>query len=93
MAEKKPTDIEKVSELIDKYAGPHLDRYVIASVKNKAQEALADSKHTAQSVADAVFDFINDNHSGDPIMAAMCQQVCPKTILYILRNDIIAALK
>lgn len=91
MAQK--TDAEKISELLDNYLGNNMDICTLNSVKEKANEALNTKGHTAQTVADVVFDYVHDNFSGDAAASACCQQVCPKTILYVLRNEIIAALK
>lgn len=93
MANKTPTDIEKVSELIDKYTEEYLDSYIRATAKEKAGKALKTNGHTPETVADTVFDYIHNNHSGNAVMANICQQICPKPILYLMRNDIIAALK
>ena len=36
---------------------------------------------------------INKNFSGTSTEAAICHQICPKTVLCILRNEIIKKLK
>lgn len=88
------TDAKKtaVKELIDKYTEDTLDNYVRATIK-EAGIAKMNEGASAIDVADAVFDCISENFVGDTHMAAACKQICPKSILLVLRNEIIAALK
>lgn len=81
-----------VKELIDKYTKDTLDNFIRATAK-EAGIAKMDKGASAIEVADAVFDCINGNFSGDIYMAAACQQICPKNVLLVLRNEIIIALK
>lgn len=87
--EKKKTAVQ---ELIDKYTADTLDNYVRATVKGAAT-AKMDEGASAIEVADAVFDCINNNFSGNETMASACQQICPKSVLLVLRNELITALK
>ena len=87
--EKKKTAVQ---ELIDKYTADTLDNYVRATVKGAAT-AKMDEGASAIEVADAVFDCIDKNFAGDAYMAAACKQICPRSILLVLRNEIITALK
>ena len=81
-----------VKELIDKYTQDNLDNYVRATIK-EAGVAKMNEGASAIEVADAVFDCINKDYSGDAVMAVACQQICPKSILLVLRNEIISELK
>lgn len=92
MASYTDTKKKAVGELIDKYTADTLDNYVRATIKGAAT-AKMDEGASAIDVADAVFDCIAKNFSGDTHMAAACQQICPKSVLLVLRNEIITALK
>lgn len=81
-----------VEELIDKYTADTLDNYVRATIKNVAT-AKMDEGVSETEIADAVFDCIDKNFSGDTHMAMACQQICPRSVLLVLRNEIITALK
>ena len=83
--------IDAVNNLIDSYTGDTLDNYIRDSIKKTAKDKM-DIKASAVEVANAVFDYITDVCAGDDVMALACKQICPKTILYILRNEIITAL-
>ena len=92
MASYTGKKITAVEEIIDKFTQDTLDTYVRATVKNAAKSKMNEGA-SATGVADAVFDCIDKNFAGDAYMAAACQQVCPKTVLYVLRNEIINTLK
>ena len=92
MASYTESKIKSVEEIIDKFTQDTLDTYVRATVKNAAKSKMKEGA-SATNVADAVFDCINKNFAGDTYMAAACQQVCPRTVLYVLRNEIINILK
>lgn len=81
-----------VEELIDKYTANTLDNYVRVTIKGAAT-AKMDEKASAIEVADAVFDCINKSFSGNVVMAEMSKQICPTSVLLVLRNDIINTLK
>lgn len=81
-----------VEEIIDMYTSSTLDNYIRATVKDVAITKMMEGA-SAIEVADAVFDYINGKHSGSTTMAMLSQQICPKSILLLLRNDIIAKLK
>lgn len=83
---------ETVKELIDEYTGKSLDNYIRADVKDVAI-AKMDEGASAIDVADAVFDCITEKYCGDQVMSMMSQQICPKAILFMLRNEIISTLK
>ncbi len=83
--------IDAVNKLIDSYTENTLDNYTRDSIKKAAKDKM-DDKASAIDVADAVFDYITKVCSGDDVMALACKQICPKTILYVLRNEIITAL-
>lgn len=83
--------ITSVSEVIDKYTGT-LDTYVQKTIKDVAKTKMTEGA-TDIEVADAVYDCINTSFCGNAVTAMMCQQICPKSVLLILRNEIIAALK
>lgn len=83
--------IDAVNSLIDLYTKNTLDNFIRDSVKKAAKEKM-DAKAEAVEVANAVFDYIDKVCSGNDVMALACKQICPKTILYILRNEIITAL-
>lgn len=91
MASYTETKKTTVKELIDKYTENTLDNYVRATIKD-AGIAKMDEGASAIEVADAVFDCIDKNFAGDSCMAVACQQICPKSILLVLRNEIITAL-
>lgn len=86
-------DMTAVNEVIDKYVGDTLDTYVLLTVKEAAKAKAEEEGASAVDIADAVFDILNDKFSGDVVMAVASQQMCPKYLLPIIRNDIIAALK
>ena len=92
MASYTDKKITAVEEIIDKFTQDTLDNYVRATVKNAAKSKRKEGA-SATNVADAVFDCINKNFAGDTYMAAACQQVCPRTVLYVLRNENINILK
>ena len=92
MASYTDKKITAVEEIIDKFTQDTLDNYVRATVKNAAKSKMKEGA-SATNVADAVFDCINKNFAGDAYTAAACQQVCPRTVLYVLRNEIINILK
>ena len=92
MASYTGKKITAVEEIIDKFTQDTLDNYVRATVKSAAKSKMKEGT-SATEVADAVFDCIDKNFAGDTYMAAACQQICPKTILYVLRNEIINTLK
>ena len=92
MASYTGKKITAVEEIIDKFTQDTLDNYVRATVKSAAKSKMKEGA-SAMEVADAVFDCIDKNFAGDTYMAAACQQVCPRTILYVLRNEIINTLK
>ena len=92
MASYTDKKITAVEEIIDKFTQGTLDNYVRATVKSAAKSKMKEGASAAE-VADAVFDCIDKNFAGDTYMAAACQQVCPRTILYVLRNEIINTLK
>lgn len=92
MASYTDKKITAVEEIIDKFTQDTLDNYVRATVKNAAKSKMKEGA-SATNVADAVFDCINKNFAGDAYMAAACQQVCPRTVLYVLRNEIINILR
>ena len=92
MASYADKKIKSVEEIIDKFTQDTLDNYVRATVKSAAKSKMAEGA-SATEVADAVFDCIDKNFAGDTYMAAACQQICPRTVLYVLRNEIINTLK
>lgn len=92
MASYTDKKITTVEEIIDKFTQDTLDNYVRATVKSAAKSKMKEGV-SATEVADAVFDCIDKNFAGDTYMAAACQQVCPRTVLYVLRNEIINTLK
>ena len=92
MASYTGKKITAVEEIIDKFTQDTLDNYVRATVKSAAKSKMKEGA-SATEVADAVFDCIDTNFARDTYMAAACQQICPKTILYVLRNEIINTLK
>ena len=92
MASYTDKKITAVEEIIDKFTQDTLDNYVRATVKSAAKSKMKEGA-SATNVADAVFDCIDKSFAGDAYMDAACQQVCPKTVLYVLRNEIINTLK
>ena len=88
------TDAKKtnVKELIDKYTQDTLDNYVRAAIKDVGITKMNEGA-SAIEVADAIYDCMNKSFSGDAYMAAACKQICPKSILLVLRNEIITVLK
>ena len=91
MASYTDKKITAVEEIIDKFTQDTLDTYVRATVKNAAKSKIKEGA-SATNVADAVFDYINKNFVGNTYTAIACQQICPKTVLYVLRNEIIKTL-
>ena len=92
MASYTDKKIKSVEEIIDKFTQDTLDNYVRATVKSAAKSKMNEGA-SATEVADAVFDCIDKNFAGNIYMAVACQQMCPKTVLYVLRNEIINTLK
>ena len=92
MASYTDTKIKAVEEIIDKFTQDTLDNYVRATVKSAAKSKMKEGA-SATEVADAVFDCIDKNFVGDVVTAEACKQVCPKAILYVLRNEIIKTIK
>ena len=92
MASYTDTKIKTVEEIIDKFTQDTLDTYVRMTVKNAAKSKMKEGA-SATDVADAVFDCIDKNFAGDIVTAEACKQVCPKAILYVLRNEIIKTIK
>ena len=92
MASYTEKNKETVKELIDEYTERSLDNYIRATVKDVAIEKMNEGA-SAIDVADAVFDCITKDYSGTEVMAAMSQQICPRAILFMLRNEIISSLK
>ena len=92
MASYTDKKIKSVEEIIDKFTQDTLDNYVRATVKSAAKSKMNEGA-SATEVADAVFDCIDKNFAGNIYMAEACQQVCPRTVLYVLRNEIINVLK
>lgn len=88
------TDEQKknVEEIIDKYTEDTLGNYERYVIKNVANTKMNEGASVID-VADAVFDCACRDFSGDIFMAASCKNICPKSILLILRNDIISVLK
>lgn len=80
-----------VIELIDTYTRDTLDNYARASVREVALSTM-NKGLSAIEVADSVFDYIETNHCGNVTMAAACKQICPKSVLMVLRNEIIKAI-
>lgn len=92
MASYTESKKQEVRDIIDKYTGDTLDGYIRNTVKNAALTQMVNGAE-AVDVADAVFDCIKENYSGNQTEAMMCQQICPTSILLLLRNEIISALK
>ena len=92
MASYSTNKIQTVEEIIDKFTQDTLDVYARATVKNAAKSKMKEGA-SAIDVADAVFDCLNKNFSGTSTEAVICHQICPKTVLCILRNEIIKKLK
>lgn len=92
MASYSNDTINKIKEIIDKHTKDSLDNYVRDSIKIIAANKMGETA-SAIDVADAVFDYIRDNFTGDTYMALACKQICPKETLFMLRNEIIATLK
>lgn len=88
------TDAKKtaVKELIDKYTKDTLDNYIRATIKEAGITKMNEGA-SAIEVADAIFDCINKSYVGNASMAIACNQICPKSILLVLRNEIITVLK
>jgi hypothetical protein len=83
----------KIEELIDTYTKDTLDSFVRLDIKQKAVSKMKESGVTEVDVADTVFDYIYKNYSSNETFASMCQQICPKSRLLVLRSDIIKELK
>ena len=92
MASYTKQKMETISKTIDDYTQDTLDNYMRASIKKVATDKMSAGAEAVE-VADAVFDYISKECSGDDVMALACLQICPKSVLYILRNEIITALK
>lgn len=98
-----------VKALIDGHTGGTLDNYTRDTIKTVAATLMANDKDengneipakdehgneiTAMDVANAVFDYMYQNLSGDATMAVMCKQICTKDVMLSLRLAVIAALK
>ena len=98
-----------VKALIDGHAGDTLDNYTRDTIKAVAAALMVNDKDdsgneipakdengneiTAIDVANAVFDYMYQNLSGDVTMAAMCKQICTKDVMLTLRLAILATLK
>lgn len=81
-----------VKEVIDKYTADTLDNFVRATIKDAAMAKMNEGA-SAIEVADAVFDCMSADFSGNAYMAAACQQICPRSILLVIRQEIIKILK
>ena len=92
MASYTDNKIKTVEEIIDKFAQNTLDNYVRVTIKGAAKSKMKEGA-SATDVADAVFDCINKNFADNEYMAAACQQIFPRSFLYVLRNEIIKAIK
>lgn len=92
MASYKKEKYDAVIDIINKFTGETLDNYTRDTVI-KVGKSKMDKGASAIEVADAIYDCLKESYSGGPLMAAMCQQICPKSILLILRNEIITAIK
>ena len=94
MASYTDTKIKAVEEIIDKFTQNTLDTYVRMTVKNAAKSKMKEgASATDVADADAVFDCIDKNFAGDVVTAEACKQVCPRAILYVLRNEIIKTIE
>ena len=91
MASYTDKNKETVKELIDKYTQDTLDNFLRATIKEVGITKMNEGA-SAIEVADAVFDCISNNFSGNTYMAAACKQICSKSILTVLRNEIITSL-
>ena len=91
MASYSKDKIDAVNTLIDKYTKDTLDNFTRDSIKKAGKDKM-DAKASSTEVADAIFDYISEVCSGNDVMALACKQICPKAVLYILRNEIITAL-
>lgn len=84
------TDAKKnaVLKAIEDSGSEYLDNYIIASIKDKATEAM-DSNNDKYYVADAVHDYIYKNFMGDITISTAIKQCMPKDAILLLRNKII----
>ena len=92
MASYTNTKKNEIKTLIDAYTEKELDNFVRHEIKEVAINAM-NKGESAQNIADMVFDTISLKYSGNQYMAAACQQICPKSTLLVLRNEIIKTLK
>jgi len=81
-----------VQGVIDKYTADTLDNFVRATIKDAGMKKM-DEGASAIEVADAVFDCMSADFSGNAYMAAACQQICPRSILLLIRHEIVKTLK
>jgi hypothetical protein len=81
-----------VKEAIERYTNDYLDRYTQADVIKQAEDAMNDSK-TAIEVANAVYDYVYANNCSNIVISTALQQCMHKSVLIILRQDIIGILK
>ena len=89
-SQNKYNDVESV---INSSTKEYLERFIQADAFNIAKEKM-DAEASAQEVGDAVYDFLYENHSdSNPAVANSLMQVAPKDLLFLLRFEIIQALK
>lgn len=91
------TKIDEAKEVIENGVKSSLDVYLIELLKALAEDTYTDntidSKDKPRAVADAVFDYLYQNCKGDSTMAPRVNNIMSKDAMYILRQDIMNALR
>lgn len=85
---KQKTDVK---DIILSYSEKYIERFSQQDIVNKAEEAM-DNNETSIKVADAVYDYVYENHCGDIVISTAINQCMPKDVLLIMRQEIIKAL-
>ena len=91
------TKIDEVKEVIENGVKSSLDVYLIELLKALAEDTYTDSTIASadkpRAVADAVFDYLYQNCKGDSTMAPHINNIISKDAMYILRQNIMNALR
>ncbi len=80
-----------VSDIILAYSDKYLEGFIQQDAVNKANESM-DNNETAIKVADAVYDYIYENHCANIVISTAINQCMPKDVLLIMRQKIIETL-
>ena len=83
---------DEVETILDEYASKWIDRYMLDDVKEDIEPAMKANGANNVTVADIIFDDLKEI-SGNVVYAAASEQIIPEDVIYVIRNEIIDALK